>query len=129
MTVTNFEHITHELSEDELEIIPLVKLFFELYNKENPIKSPAFVEMINRNLLHNGYTIQINEVRLRKFVNYIRKNSLLPLIATSKGYFVSYDPEVIKSQIRSLRERASSILDCANGLQGFIPVEKNLTVQ
>ena len=58
--------------------------------------------------------------RLRKIVNYIRTNALQPLMATSKGYFVSNDVNVIMDQIQSLNQRAKSIRDCAHGLELLI---------
>ena len=65
--------------------------------------------------------IKFTEVRLRKIVNYIRTNGLIPLIATSSGYYVDYSPEkVIESQIKSLKERSSSIYHCAVGLEKIL---------
>jgi len=52
-------------------------------------------------------------------VNFIRVNSLIPLIATSEGYFVSYDKEEIMKEIKSMDERASAIIGAANGLRIF----------
>jgi hypothetical protein len=59
-------------------------------------------------------------VRLRKMVNYIRSNSLIPLIATSHGYFTSDCKQTIQEQIKSLQERANSIERCAQGLKKFL---------
>jgi hypothetical protein len=42
------------------------------------------------------------------------------LIATSQGYYVSYDAQEINAQIQSLVERANSILKSADGLKKFI---------
>jgi hypothetical protein len=44
---------------------------------------------------------------------------MLPLIATSDGYYVSYDKIEIEKQIQSLKERAESINRCANGMLVF----------
>jgi len=53
---------------------------------------------------------------LRKLTHFLRCNSILPLIATSKGYYVSYDNAEIDKQIKSLQERAAAIIESANGL-------------
>jgi hypothetical protein len=45
---------------------------------------------------------------------------MLPIIGSSNGYYVSYDPDVIQEQIKSLKERANSILGCSNGLSKFL---------
>ncbi len=49
-----------------------------------------------------------------------RKPMIIPLIATSHGYFTSDCKETIQEQIKSLQERANSITRCANGLKKFL---------
>ena len=46
---------------------------------------------------------------------------MIPLIATSNGYYVDYSKETLEAQIKSLKERASSINRCAQGLETFLP--------
>jgi hypothetical protein len=117
--IENFETITSELNEDELYLIPYLISGFEKRTVSNPIKAPEIVKAMN---LHFKDKIKskFSDVRLRKCVNYIRVNSLLPLIATSKGYYCSWDKKEIASQINSLEQRARSINDCANGLKKFL---------
>lgn len=112
--ITNFEDITHELNEYEMSLVAIVVLGFGKYTIDNPIKSADAVKSMNA----KGY--KMTGARLRKICNYIRCNSLLPLIGTSSGYYVSDDVEVIQKQILSLRERARSINNCADGLQKLI---------
>jgi len=114
--ITNFEDVTYELTDVEKKMLPLLVQGFKKYTKENPIKEPDIVKRFNE----RNVGMKLSGVRLRKLVNYIRTKGLLPLIATNKGYFVSYDKSVIASQIQSLRERANSINDCAKGLEAFI---------
>ena len=71
-------------------------------------------------LENNGYKIRLTQPRLRKLVNYIRSNSLIPLIATSNGYFTTDCKQTIQEQIKSLQERANSIERCAQGLKKFL---------
>ena len=75
---------------------------------------------LNEYLKNNGYKIRLTQPRLRKLVNYIRSNSLLPLIATSQGYFTTDCKLTIQEQIKSLQERANSIDRCARGLNNFL---------
>jgi hypothetical protein len=114
--VTNFENITTELTDYEMSIVPAIISGFKRYSKENPIKSADIVERFNN---YNGSKI-LNDARLRKIVNFIRANGLLPLIATSSGYYVSTDKEEIEKQIKSLIQRSNAILNCANGLKKFL---------
>ena len=118
--ITNFEDFTNELNERELEILPLVVHSFRKYDKDNPIKSQDIVRKMNIYLEERNYKIKMTGARLRKMVNFIRSNSIIPLIATSKGYFTSKNKQTIESQIKSLLERAKSIESCAIGLNKFL---------
>lgn len=118
--VTNFEAITPNITDRELEIIPFLINGFRTHGKNNPIKAPEIVRQMNTFLPTKGYKIKMTEPRLRRCANYIRSNSMLPLIATSEGYFVSEDRTEIERQIKSLYERASAIKSCADGLKAFL---------
>jgi hypothetical protein len=118
--ITNFEEHTYELSSEEMEILQLVIHGFRAYKKTNPIKAELIVKRMNIFLENNGYKIRLTQPRLRKLVNYIRSNSLIPLIATSHGYFTTDCKLTIQQQIISLQERANSIERCAQGLKKFL---------
>lgn len=117
--ITNFEHITEELNEQELALIPLLVQGFKTKTKDNPVKAPEIVTRLNDYLKKNNKEIRLTEPRLRKCCNYIRSKGIIPLVATSKGYYVSMERDEIANQIRSLRERAASINRCADGLMRF----------
>lgn len=114
--VTNFEHITSELTQQELELIPILVKGFHKHRKENPILARDIVRMMNLYLQSRNFQVTFTEARLRKCVNFIRTNAILPLMATSNGYYISWDSDEIYSQIQSLEERANSIKRCAGGL-------------
>lgn len=116
----NFEDHTGELSKEELEIVQYVIKGFENYSEDNPIKAQDVVDRMNVFLTQYKFKIKLTQPRLRKIVNHIRTNGLQPLIATSKGYFVSRDKKVIQEQIESLEQRSNSIRRCADGLKGFL---------
>jgi hypothetical protein len=123
--ITNFEIITAELTEDEKEMIPYLIKGFQTHGKENPVTAPEIVKTFNNFLQGKEIKYKLTEVKLRKMVNFIRSNSVLPLIATSAGYFVTNDETEIRLQIRSLEERAKSIKDAANGLYQFVKTKGN----
>ena len=119
--ITNFESLTQELSKDELKILPCLKMALKRHGKKNPVKANELVEIVNKILsTKKRKYIELTERRLRKYCNYIRTNGLLPLVATSKGYYISYDKIEIENQIKSLQERANSIANCAKGLNKFL---------
>lgn len=123
--VTNFEEQTKPLSEEELKLVPYLIKGFKDKTKDRPIKANdiiskfnAFVDEINPN--NKTHLRKINEVLLRRLINHIRTHSLMPILASSKGYYVSYDKNEITAQIKSLNERANSIYSCSNGLSKFL---------
>jgi len=118
--VTTFEEETKDLTQDELVYIAALIAGFNRHTEENPIKAPEIVRNIRNHAPLGSLAAKFSEPKLRKCVNYIRVNGMIPLIATSNGYFVSNKPEVIRKQIFSLEERARSIKTCADGLKKFL---------
>ena len=118
--VTGFETIKHELTDAELLIVPRLIEGFRTHGPMNKIKAPEIVGRMNDYFFKKDIKYKMTDVKLRRFVNYIRSKSLLPLIATSEGYFVCDDPDILKDQIKSLYERAASIRGCAEGLENFL---------
>ena len=118
--ITNFEFLTREMTEEEKKLVPILIKGFSTKTKDNPIKAPEIVQAINGKRETLGLKSNFSEVRLRKIVNFIRAEGILPLIATSNGYYCSNDKEEIKNQIESLTQRADAIMSSANGLNKFI---------
>lgn len=118
--IKGFEGVTYDLTEEELAMVDSFVVAFKKYSKANPIKAPVIIKKFNKAMEDSGQKTKLTEPRLRKIVNYIRSNGIIPLIATSAGYYVDYKQTEIKSQIESLEARARSILQCAGGLQSII---------
>ena len=60
-------------------------------------------------LTSRGYE-KLTEARVRKCINYIRVNGLVPhLVANSRGYYVATSVEEVEKYTESLRERAEAI--------------------
>lgn len=125
MAVKNFEEITYDLSAKEKALIPLLVRLFYTKTIDKPIKGPEVVKGINGFLKGKAFVegeakpYLLTEPRLRKCVGYMRRHSILPLIATNKGYFVSFDPEVIRGERESLRDRSGAIDSAGEGLKPF----------
>lgn len=69
--------------------------------------------------------IDISEVSVRAIINYLRVKSY-PIIANSKGYYISNDPEEIKLQINSLQCRINAMVSARNGLEALLhTIEQN----
>ena len=123
--LVNFEQITEDLTERELDFLPDVQEGIKkaLEKAVQPRKQNDLITLINSYLQekHGLFcSLSLSGVRLRKYVNYIRKNSLMPIIATSSGYSLSNDRNVIESQIKSLLQRSRSINEAAEGLKNYL---------
>ena len=117
--IKNFEEITKDMTQDEKKLVPLIIRGLSTRTKENPIKGAEIVSAINSQ--KDKYGIKLfSEPRLRKIVNFIRTESILPLMGTSNGYYVTQDRTELESQIESLTQRAEAIISSANGLKKFI---------
>ena len=117
--ITNFDNITHELTDEEKKLLPLIIKGFQTKTKSNPITGKEIVEAIMAKKQQLGIK-SFSEPRLRKLTNYIRSNGILPLIATSNGYYVSNDIAEINAQIESLMDRSMAIRNSAEGLRKYI---------
>ncbi len=109
--ITNFENITEGLSYEEMTIIlpKVIELVKWRRGKENAVSNRKLVNLLTA-MGHN-----VSESRIRKMINQIRLNGLVRnLLASSKGYYVTNDPNEIKNYVQSLRERASAINAIAN---------------
>lgn len=117
--ITNFEEITKELTEDEKKLVPIIIKGLSTKTKDNPIKAADIVNAINENKDRYGIKL-FSEPRLRKIINFIRSEGILPVMGTSNGYYCTKDRLELQSQIESLTQRAEAIMTSANGLKKFI---------
>lgn len=118
--VTNFELETAPLTEEEKKYVPIIIKGLSNKDKRNAIKSDAIIKALNEKYSY----CKMTGARLRKITNFIRSEGILPVIATSSGYYVSYDQEEIKAQIVSLLDRAEAIVNSANGLKKFLLIKE-----
>jgi len=117
--IKNFEEITKEMTGDEKKLVPLIIRGLSTRTKDNPIKGAEIVSAINSQ--KDKYGIKLfSEPRLRKIVNFIRTESILPLMGTSNGYYITKDRTELESQIESLTQRSEAIMSSANGLKKFL---------
>ena len=112
--ITNFEEITHELTDYEKNhILPLVVEGMKTkLGKNRAVKSGYIIET-----LRGKYGIKLDGPRFRKVMHVIQVNSLVPgIMATSKGYYVATTKEELESYEESLMQRAESIISKAKGI-------------
>ena len=108
-----------KLTKEELNIIlpVIMRLLRTKSTKNNPLYGARIVDFLNLKKEDIGFKNAMTESKLRKCINYIRTNGLLPIIADDNGYYVSNDPIVIRDMAASLRRRTASINAAASGLE------------
>jgi hypothetical protein len=125
--INGFEEQTEELSEYELkELLPiLLKYLPRKLGKANAITGAAIRKGIEVNRGH-----VISGARLRKLINHIRKNDLIPcLIASSKGYYVATDNTDVSRFIESLNQRETAIRNVRLSMQRQLEHRANVKFQ
>ena len=110
--INGFEEYTYSLSDYELSLVPgFVKSFSARIGKENAIKTNQIVLAFSE----KGKTM--SPARVRKIVNYIRREGLVKrLAATSKGYYVEPNDKAWKENVESMYQRAEAIREVADAL-------------
>jgi hypothetical protein len=115
--LTGFENHTSNLTDAEIELAHKLIPAFKKRTPNNPILACDIVKLVNANMVLD---FKFTEVRLRKIINYYRINSILPILSTKNGYYVSNDVTEIRACIESLTQRATSILETTFGLEKYI---------
>lgn len=103
--INGFEKETQSLTDYEKEtLLPL--LVAGLSQKTGKSKAVTNKEIVN--LLKPKY--KITETRVRKLINHIRVNDLIPaLIATSDGYYIAQTEAELRDYEDSLKGREEAI--------------------
>ena len=107
--INDFENITYELTEDELNKVPLIIKGIALRKgKDMAVSGTLICEKM-----------KIKGARLRKIINYIRVNNLIyGLCCCGKGYYIARTLEELEGCIISLRQRVASQVKVLNALEG-----------
>ena len=116
MPIKNFEEITHNLHETELNMIPLFLAGFEnKIGKHNAITNKEIIAGFK-----SRYNVKLTPPRIRKIINHIRVNQLIKnLCSTSKGYFIAQDENELAEYLESLDNRINEITRVRNSFTTF----------
>lgn len=104
--IQGFEEQTAPLTEYErTTLLPmLVKCIERRKGADMAVTNTRIVKAFRE----HGYTL--SEARVRKLVNHIRINGLVPrLVASSRGYYVTDDMNELRTFLQSLRGREEAI--------------------
>ena len=101
----NFETITQELNQFELECVEyLGQWFMANAGKKNAVKNAAINQMIEKK-----FNKPLHDSRVRKIIQALRTNGLPNLIASGKGYFYTDDIKEVEDWVISLKQREMAI--------------------
>lgn len=100
--IKGFENITHELTTEEMKLIePFIIGLSKRAGKENAISNKT----IRKGFL-DAWKMKISDVRVRKIINHIRRNDLLPLLCSnSKGYYIAKNKDEVNNYLTGLKQR------------------------
>jgi hypothetical protein len=115
--ILGHEYHTEDLNDEEKMLAKRLISAFSKRSKNNPVTALEIVCGVNANI---PLTQKFSDRRLRKIINHYRVHGILPIISTSKGYYVSYDENEIEGMIISLTQRSSSILEACYGMQRIL---------
>ena len=105
--IQGFSKQTEPLTEYEVQtLLPqLVRGLRTKVGKAMSVTNKAIIEGMKRNL-----GLSISDARVRKLINHIRNNDLVPcLIATSQGYYIAESEQELKDYEDSLLGREEAI--------------------
>jgi hypothetical protein len=104
--LNGFKRETEPLNSDELAIAHLIAPILKLRQG----KAQAVTNTQLAAYLLRAHTIKCTGARMRKIINHIRLEGIVPLlIATSKGYYIADTKEEVESYLQSLTQRISAI--------------------
>lgn len=106
--IENFEDITAALTTYKRDmLVPVLRNFLKSrIGAKNAIRNKTICQIFT----DKGYE-GLTEARIRKCINYIRMNGLVPhLVANSHGYYCATSIEEVQRYMKSLRQRASAIM-------------------
>lgn len=101
--INGFDIETAPLSDSEKEAVPSVVTFLMKANGSSRA-------VLNQQIVRAFPELRLSSARVRKIINHIRQNNLVPcLIASSKGYYVAESERELLDYEDSLRGRELAI--------------------
>lgn len=113
-----------KLTPSERRLIPGMIDIMNRTTPEKRIKTPQVVEELRIYCNAKGFNLKPNAPMVRKLVNLIRRNSIISIVGTERGYYQSKDTEDIESAVQSLQERADAILAAVDGMRKILNQKK-----
>ena len=109
-----------KITKQESVLLPILVKLLKKHGKRNPIKAPDIALYMTDRKYELGFNTQFPESSLRKYAAIIRGSGMLPLIASRRGYYISYNDNEIRNAMVSMNERGHKIMKAARGMGKFL---------
>lgn len=117
---------TEKLTTEEKDIVlPVLLKALKKGSEEQPLVSDRIVKWFNENKEQIGMKSSFTSTRLRKLTNYCRTFAIAPIIANSKGYYISDKKKDLIELKLSLVSRIESLQAVVKGIDDMM-TELNL---
>lgn len=113
-------HLDKITTEEKDLILPLLIKALKKGTEEHPIVSDRIVKWFNDNKEKIGMTSNFTAARLRKLSNYCRTFAIAPVIANSKGYYISNKKKDLLELKMSLISRIESLQASVKGIDNMM---------
>lgn len=116
--ITGFEDHTKPLSPEEQIIVSFLLKLFQTKRilHVNKISSPDLCTIVKRK-----YELEtFPDSRLRKCINYIRRNGLCPIVSDNRGYWLAESEAEVQKCIQSLQDRIDSMSIAKQGMEDML---------
>ena len=92
----------NELSNEEMDLIPIVVHSFRHYKKNDPLKYGKIVKTINENIKKHHMNISMSHDGIMRLVNYVLFSGIIPMMCDNNGIYVMESKDDIRNRIITL---------------------------
>lgn len=113
--IEGFKEFTAHLTDYEREMVvpALVEGLKKRVGSQYAVRNKTMCQLLKEHGFEN-----VSEPRIRKCINFIRMNGLVPhLVANSHGYYVATSVHEVENYCQSLKERAEAIFAMRQALE------------
>ncbi len=113
--IEGFKEFTAHLTDYEREMVvpALVEGLKKRVGSQYAVRNKTMCQLLKERGFEN-----VSEPRIRKCINFIRMNGLVPhLVANSHGYYVATSVHEVENYCQSLKERAEAIFAMRQALE------------
>lgn len=115
--MTHLEKLT---TEEKDIVLPVLLKALKKGTEDKPLVSDRIVKWFNENKQQIGMKSNFSAARLRKLSNYCRTFAIAPVIANSKGYYISNKKKDLVELKLSLISRIESLQAAVKGIDDMM---------